>query len=73
MLQEAASSTLCFKDLFYFFIRVYYTPLCIYHLCLGAHRGHKGTLDPLELELQAVAYVGARNKIQVLSKSSQCP
>lgn len=72
MLQEAASSTLYFKDLFYFFIRVY-TPLCIYYLCLGAHRGHKGTLDPLELELQAVAYVGARNKIQVLSKSSQCP
>lgn len=26
----------------------------IYHLCVGAHRGQKRLLIPLELELQAV-------------------
>lgn len=53
-------------------ISVYHVYAC---LCVGmAHRGQKGVLDPLELELQAVVrgHVGAvGNGAQVLCRRSK--
>jgi hypothetical protein len=49
--------------------------VCLCTACmLGAQRGYKRALDPLEQELQTVLnlHVGAGNPTQVLCKSSQC-
>lgn len=71
MVQEAASATSCFEDLFLLLFVCMYLCVYTYHLRLGAHRGHKGALDPLELELQAC--VGAGNQISGLLEEQQVP
>jgi hypothetical protein len=63
----------CFNVLFYVFDVL--LALCLCAKCVtGACGGQKRTLDLLDLELLMTVscHVGARNRTQVLCKSSQC-
>lgn len=48
-------------------------PACVPRVCLMAIRGHKRSLDPIELELSMVVnhHVGARDQTQVLWQKQQ--
>lgn len=64
----------------YFFQKIYFyvyqcvTPSTyVCHVCAWCCKGHKRSLEPLELELQTVVnFHGAWNQTQVSYKSSKC-
>lgn len=48
--------------------------MSVHYVCVSAHKGQKGMLDPLGLEVQTVesCHIDAGNQTLMLCKSTQC-